>query len=37
MPIRELTMNYVTMRLMYEMSKHKKNEPQGEDATIVLQ
>lgn len=34
-PMKILTMNYVTMRLMYEMSKCMKNEPQGEDAAMM--
>ena len=36
MPMKELTMDYVTMRLMHEMSKRKEKEPQGEDVAMVL-
>ena len=35
-PVKELTMDYVTACLMYEMSKRKEKEPQGEDAAMVL-
>jgi hypothetical protein len=37
MLMKKHTMDYVTARLMHEMSKHKEKESQGEDATIVLQ
>ena len=36
MPMKELTIKYVTAHLMHEMSKHKKNEPQGKDTAMVL-
>ena len=36
MPMKELTMDYVTAHLMHEMSKCKEKEPQGEDAAMVL-
>ena len=35
MPMKELTMEYVTARLMHEMSKRKEKEPQGEDVAMV--
>ena len=35
MPTKELTMEYVTARLMHEMSKRKEKEPQGDDAAMV--
>ena len=35
MPMKELTMEYVTARLMHEMSKKKEKEPQGDDAAMV--
>lgn len=30
MPMKELTMDFVTTRLMHEISMRKENEPQGE-------
>ena len=36
MPMKELTMDYVTECLMHDMSKRKEKKPQGEDATMVL-
>ena len=33
--MKELTMEYVTTRLMHEMSKRKEKEPQGDDAAMV--
>ena len=35
MPMKELTMEYVTARLMHEMSKRKEKEPQGEEVALV--
>jgi hypothetical protein len=35
MPMKELTMEYVTARLMHEMSKRKEKELQGEDVAMV--
>ena len=35
MPMKELTMKYVTARLMHEMSKHKEKELQGKDVAMV--
>jgi hypothetical protein len=32
----ELTMDFVTARLMHEVSKHKKNDPRSEDAAMML-
>lgn len=37
MLIKELTMDYVTTRLIHEVLKSKKIEIQGEDATMMLQ
>ena len=34
---KELMMEYVTARLMYEISKSKEKKPQGEDAAMVSQ
>jgi hypothetical protein len=36
MPMKDLTMNYVTTRLIYEMLKRMKKKPQGEDAAMML-
>ncbi len=36
MPMKELTMEYVTARLMHEVSKRKEKEPQGDDAAMML-
>jgi hypothetical protein len=36
MPLKELTMEYVTTHLMHEMSKRKMKEVQGEDIALVL-
>jgi sarcosine oxidase delta subunit len=36
MPMKDLTMDYMTARLMHEMSKRKKKEPQGKDVAIML-
>ena len=33
--MKELTMKYVTTRLMHEMSKRKEREPQSEDVAMV--
>ena len=35
-PMKDLTMEYVTTRLLYEMSKRKEKECQGEDVIMVL-
>ena len=35
MPMKDLMMDYVTGRLMYEMSKHKEKEPQSEDVIMM--
>src|ERR1700724_2727756 len=35
MPMKELTTEYVTARLMHEMSKRKEKEPQGEEVALV--
>ncbi len=35
LPMQDLTMEYVTARLMHEVSKRKEKEPQGDDATLV--
>lgn len=36
MPIKKLTMDYMTAHLMHEMSKPKKDKPQDMDAATVL-
>lgn len=36
MPTKELTMEYVTTRLMYKKSKMNEKEPQSNDATMML-
>ena len=36
MPMKELTMDYVTAHLMHKMLKRKENEPQSEDAAMML-
>ena len=36
MLMREFMMDYVTARLMYEISKRNEREPQGEDAAMML-
>ena len=36
MPMKELMMDYVTARLMHKISKGKEEEPQGEDAAMML-
>jgi hypothetical protein len=36
MPMKELTMNYVTAHFMHEILKRKKKEPQGDDAAMIL-
>ena len=35
MPMKELTMEYVTARLKHEVSKHKEKELQDEGAAMV--
>ena len=35
LPMKDLTMEYVTSRLMHEVSKRKEKEPQGDDAALV--
>lgn len=35
-PMKDLTMDYVMICLMYKMSKCKEKEPQGEDAVMRL-
>ncbi len=35
LPMQDLTMEFVTARLMHEVSKRKEKEPQGDDATMV--
>jgi hypothetical protein len=35
MPMKDLTIEYVVARLMYEMSKRKEKEPQGKNTVIV--
>ncbi len=35
LPMKDLTMAFVTARLMHEVSKRKDKEPQGDDATMV--
>jgi hypothetical protein len=35
LPMKDLTMEFVTARLMHEMSKRKEKEPQGDDAAMV--
>ena len=37
MPMKELTMDYVTTCLMHEMLKCKEKEPQNKDAAMILQ
>lgn len=34
-PVKELTVEFITSRLMHEVSKRKEREPQGEDAAMV--
>jgi hypothetical protein len=36
MSVKDLMVNYVTARLMHKMWKHKGNEPQSEDAAMML-
>lgn len=36
MLMKELTMAYVTVRLMHEMSKKKEKEPEDNNAAMVL-
>jgi hypothetical protein len=35
LPMQDLTMEFVTARLMHEVSKRREKEPQGEDAAMV--
>jgi hypothetical protein len=35
LPMKDLTMEFVTARLMHEVSKKKEKEPQGDDAAMV--
>ncbi len=35
LPMKDLTMEFVTARLMHEVSKRKEKEPQGDDAAMV--
>ncbi len=35
LPMQAFTMEFVTARLMHEMSKRREKEPQGEDAAMV--
>ena len=35
-PMKKLTMDYMTVRLMHKMSKRKEKEPQGHNAAMVL-
>ena len=34
--MKALTMDYVTVCLIHEMSKRKENEPQCDDTTMIL-
>jgi hypothetical protein len=34
-PMKELTLDFITARLMYEVSKRKEKKPQGDDAAML--
>ena len=34
-PMKELTLEFVTARLMHEVAKRKEKEPQGDDVAMV--
>jgi hypothetical protein len=36
MPMKDLTMKYMTVRFMHEISKHKEKKAQGIDKAMVL-